>query len=135
MTTKIFAAFVAAMMSVATMNATNNSKKNNTQTPDILPGVTVTAQKKTIEFVGRDNKYEYNLDDKGRVSTKVSYAAKDFGRGWTPIAAYSVFYGEEETVLTYAEFNPTTGVFNLNPQQKRYNAKEYPELIRVPQVK
>ena len=134
MKTKIFAAFVAAMMTI-TMNASNKENKTNApQSDNVLPGVTViaTANQRTIEM--NDKKYEFNLDGSGRVSTKVSYR-KDNMNNWAPISAYSVFYGNDETILTYAEYNPSTKIFNLRPQQTRFNAVDYPEIIKVPQVR
>lgn len=137
MTTKIFAAFVAAMMTM-TMSASNNVKNNNNaSTPDnTLPNVVViaTAKQKTMEVVaanGRHMKYEYNLDDMGRVSTKVSYV-KNIMDNWTPISAYSVFYGNEETVLTFAEYDMMKKTYSQNAKQVRYNAVEFPLIIRVP---
>lgn len=134
MKTKIFAAFVAAMMTI-TMSASNKENKTNApQSDNVLPGVTVVATANQRTLVVDDMKYEFNLDGSGRVSTKVAYK-KDKKNDWTPISAYSVFYGEEETILTFAKYNPYTKVFNYKPQQTRYNAQEYPEIIRVPQVK
>lgn len=137
MTTKFFAAFAAAMMTVATISANNNNEPSKGSNPDdnVLPGVTVvaSANQKTIEVFSADcsKRFEYNLDAQGRVSSKVNYIGSK--KGWTPYAAYSVFYGEEETVLSYAEYNPTTKTFTSNPKQVRYDAKAFPEIIRVPQ--
>lgn len=134
MKTKIFAAFVAAMMTM-TMSATN--KENNTNAPqsdNVLPGVTVVATASQRTLLMNNKKFVYNLDGSGRVSTKVSYK-KDNTDNWTPISAYTVFYGQEETILTFAEYNPQTKAFNLKPQQTRFNAEEYPVIIRVPEVK
>jgi len=134
MTTKFFSAFVAMMMTVATMSANNNKETSATPDDYTLPGVTVvaTGSQKVIETIGTNHmKYEFNLDNLGRVSTKVSYVMKKKDH-WTPISAYSVFYGEEETVLTYAEYDRVSKSFTLNAKQVRYNASEFPEIIRVP---
>jgi len=135
MATKFFAAIAAMMMTVATMSANNNNKETSA-TPDdyTLPGVTVvaTGSQKVIETFGANHmKYEFNLDNMGRVSTKVSYVMKKKDQ-WTPIAAYSVFYGEEETVLSYAEYDNVRKTYTRNAKQVRYNAAEFPEIIRVP---
>ena len=136
MKTKIFAAFVAAMMTM-TMSASNNVKNNNSATtPDnTLPNVVViaTAKQKVMEVKanGRHMKYEYNLDDMGRVSTKVSYA-KNIMNSWTPISAYSVFYGNDETVLTFAEYDMMKKTYTQNAKQVKFNAVDYPVIIRVP---
>ncbi len=134
MTTKFFSAFVAMMMTVVTMSA-NNTKKENPASPDnVLPAVTVvaSANQKTVEVFGKNHmKYEFNLDNLGRVSTKVSYV-KTITNKWIPISAYSVFYGENETILSYAEYDSDRKTYSLNPQQSRYNASEYPEIIPVP---
>lgn len=136
MTTKFFAAFAAMMMTVATMSA-NNVKKESAQTDDnTLPNVTVVAKSnKSVEVMyGMNKKAVFNLDGMGRVSTKVSYKMNDLN-AWSPVSVYSVFYGEEETVLTYAEYDYVNKTFTRNAQQVRYNANEYPEVIKVPMVK
>lgn len=134
MTTKFFAAFVAAMFSL-TMSAADIVSNNTSSQPDNdLPGVTVLGKRK-VEIFNTDHtmKFEFNLDAAGRVETKVNYIGSD--DKWSPVSAYSVFYGEKETVLTYAEYNVLTKTFTRNPKQVRYNATEYPEIIRVPQTK
>lgn len=136
MTTKFFAAFAAMMMTVATMSA-NNVKKESAQTDDnTLPNVTVVAKSnKSVEVMyGMNKKAVFNLDGMGRVSTKVSYKMNDL-YAWSPVSVYSVFYGEEETVLTYAEYDFVNKTFTRNAQQVRYNANDYPEVIKVPMVK
>lgn len=135
MTKIFFAAFAAAMMSATTMSANNKENTNGSDNPDVLPGVTVTAKKMSVEVIGTDNnKYEYNLDDNGRVSTRIAYTYNDISGKWTPCCAYTVFYGQDETVLTYAEYNSAKKTFNINPQQTRYNTHEYPIIINVPQI-
>lgn len=136
MTTKIFSAFVAMMMTVVSMSANNNQKGNTSASVDdnVLPGVTVvaTASQKVVEVFGEHHmKYEYNLDGLGRVSTKISYLMKS-NEQWRPISAYSVFYGENETILTYAEYDNVRKTYTRNAKQVRYNAADYPEIIRVP---
>lgn len=136
MTTKIFAAFAAMMMTVTTMSA-NNAKKESAQSDDnTLPNVTVVAKSnKSVEVMyGSRKKAVFNLDGMGRVSTKISYKKNDFN-SWSPLSAYSVFYGEEETVLTYAEYDDVHRTYTRNVQQKRYNASEYPIVIKVPNMK
>lgn len=137
MTTKFFAAFVAAIMTISTVSAAdvNNTKKGETDPDNVLPGVTVvaTGSQKIVEAFNGDRKmkYEFNLDAQGRVATKVSYVM-NYCDKWAPIAAYSVFYGETETVLTYAEYDHSRKTFTRNPKQVRYNAADYPVIIRVP---
>jgi len=138
MTTKFFAAIAAMMMTVATMSANNNTKNEASASSDdnTLPNVTVVAKSnKSVEVMyGTDKKAVFNLDGMGRVSTKVSYKKNDLN-AWNPVCAYSVFYGETETVLSYAEYDNVRKTFTLNAQQTRYSATDYPEIIRVPNVK
>lgn len=134
MATKIFTALVAMMITVS-MSASNSVKKNTTAVHDHdLPGVTVTAKRNTIQVIyNNTKKLEYNLDGKGRVASKVVYAGHN--DGWSPVSAYSVFYGEKETVLTYAEYDDVHKTYTRNPKQTIYDANEYPEIIRVPNIK
>ena len=133
MATRFFAAIVAAFMSMSTLSASNNQNSKNIMKPVIVQKDY--AQVLSIEVSGTDNiKYVYNLDENGRVTNRVSYKFNSKNGKWTPVSVYSVFYGEEENVLTYAEYNSQRKLFNSNPQQKRFNANEYPELIRIPQV-
>jgi len=136
MKTRFFAAFVAAMMAI-TMNANNKENNSQVSAPDdnTLPNVTVVAKSnKSIEVMyGTNKKAVFNLDGMGRVSEKVSYE-KNILNNWKPISAYSVFYGETETVLTYAEYDDINKTFTLNAQQTLYPASEYPIIINVPKV-
>jgi len=137
MTTKFFAA-IAAMMMTVTMSANNTVKNEASASSDdnTLPNVTVVAKStQSVEVMyGTNKKAVFNLDGMGRVSTKVSYK-KNSLNDWNPVSAYSVFYGEDETVLSYAEYDNVRKSFTLNAQQTRYSATEYPEIIRIPNVK
>lgn len=133
MTKRFFAAFAAAMMAMATMNAGNTNGGNNTETQQMMGQMA--TQKVSIEVTGMDNnKYVYRLDEMGRVESRVSYKQSKMSGEWVPVAAYTVFFGEKENVLTYAEYNAENHVFNLHAKQQKFNSKDYPELIKVPNV-
>lgn len=133
MATRIFATFVAAIMAMTTMSAHNNQNSTNTTASASVQKENV--QKMSIEILGTEgNKYVYNMDSKGRVVNRISYKLNKNNDKWSPISAYSVFYGESENILTYAEYNPMSHAFNSNAQQKNFNANDFPELIRVPQI-
>lgn len=130
MATRFFTAFAVAMMAMATMSANNTQRKETMCDADVLP--VVTARTMSIEVIGTDNnKYVYKLDGNGRVENRISYKQCKWSGTWKPQAAYTVFYGENETILTYAEYNAESKIFNLNPIQKHFTANEYSELLRV----
>ena len=104
MATRFFAAIVAAFMTMSTLSANNNQNSKNNMKPVIVQKEY--ARMLSIEVSGTDNiKYVYNLDENGRVTNRVSYKFNNKSGKWTPVSVYSVFYGEEENVLTYAEYN------------------------------
>lgn len=132
MTTRIFTTFVAAIMTMSTMSAHNQNSTNTTASASVQKEH---VQKMSIEILGTEgNKYVYNMDSKGRVVNRISYKLNKINGKWLPISAYSVFYGDGENILTYAEYNPISNAFNCNAQQKSFNANDFPELIRVPQI-
>lgn len=98
-----------------------------------LPRIWLYSSKSIEVMYGTNKKAVFNLDGMGRVSEKVSYE-KNILNNWKPISAYSVFYGETETVLTYAEYDDINKTFTLNAQQTLYPASEYPIIINVPKV-
>lgn len=132
MATKFLAAFAAAMMAMTTMSANNINGNDANSSNSHAEG---DINKVCVEIIGTNNyKYVYNLDENGRVANRISYQQNKSNGEWMPVAAYSVYYGQKENVLTYAEYNPDNKVFNNHPKQQVFNATEYPELIRVPKI-
>jgi len=139
MATKIFAAFVAAMMTM-TMSA-NNTVNYTDANPEPVPGTNVTTvqtnnpKKKVLLITDQSDvqrKYEYNLDDQNRVINRISYVKNNEGDKWIPAAAYMAVYTNDEAVLTYAEYSYRTKTFTNSPKQVRYSKSEYPEVLSLP---
>jgi len=130
---KKFITFIAvAIMAVANMNAKNNN--NNVEFNNDLPVIAnVQGLGNAIQrYNDEGDRYDFRLDDEGRVVSKISYVLNDYNR-WVPVAAYTVSYGKDEVILNYGEFNYKTNDFRKNVKQMRYDANEVSEIIRVPQ--
>lgn len=126
--------FFAALMAAATMSATamtndNESNSETTATPAVE--TTVKGTPVTHVFFYDNTKVEYNLDENGRVASKVRYTMNADGE-WTPTTAYTVFYGDQETTLSCSKWNEKKHAFISNPQQVKYNAENYPEVLFMP---
>jgi len=121
----IIAAFVAAF----TMTTANAADSKNA-TPIVNPSDI--AQKEFIYYEGNNTiKFVYNLDAQGRVSSKVRYTLDNIGK-WQPTMAYSVFYGDKETIVTCAGWSMDSRAFNKNAKQIHLDAEKYPVAINMP---
>jgi len=122
---KILVAFVAAL----TMTTANAADKNNSSTA-VSPSTN--NQTEFVYYEGeKTSKYVYSLDEQGRVSSKVRYTLNNKGK-WMPSLAYSVFYGENETIVTCAGWNSNAHSFNKNAKQIHLDSKEYPVVFHMP---
>ena len=132
-TIKIIAAAIATFMVTANVNAENKNTKANASVQ------VVKVEKSNCRSVvqtsedGSSLKFDYILNDKGKVVNKVISTWDSNKDEWTPVSAYSVVYTPSETILSYAKYNTYTKTFSQNIQQVRYNAAEYPELIKLPE--
>lgn len=125
---------IAAIIAALTITVSANAKVINGQ-PTSQPIANNYVPNSTFYYSDKstnDLKYEYVLDDNGRVTSKIGYKKDKQTEVWTPLHMYFVVYGNEETVVTYALWNENKHLFNKGAQQYRYDAKEYPEVIKVP---
>lgn len=121
---------VTSVMVLSAMYASaNNSNKSNTA--DAPAPAVITTQSQPATSV--NYKTSFIKDDEGRIINKIIY--KDVNGSWCPLGAYSVYYGEEENVLTYAQWDKAHHRFTLNAQQQRFNSKDYPVLITESSIK
>lgn len=126
MKTKLFSVMAGLMMAVcANAAVVSYNSAEATSCQSAVADVQPSGEKHQL-------RYEYKLDERGRVLNRVSYIYNKVSDKWLPFAAYSVFYGTEETVLTYAEYDHFHHTFTINAQQARYAAVDYPELIKAP---
>lgn len=97
--------------------------------------ISISADAKSKVHYTTGNGYEYktvyNTDRDGRVKEKIVYYMNSNG-AWVPLAAYSVFYGEDTNTVTYAEWNSKTRTFTQKAKQQQFDAKQYPVLFVLP---
>jgi len=140
MKTKVMAAFAAVMMALS-MNA--KSGNETVANPESVSDAKVTVetiqnnpQQKVVRVTNSknmDHKYEYNLDDQNRVVNRICYSKDDAGN-WTPYAAYTATYTNDESVLSYAEYDSVSKTFTKNAEQARYNKADFPVVLVLPSV-
>lgn len=114
---------IAMLMLVSTAMSANTSKNVNT---NVSVSTSKIVDNKDVNF-----KTVYKKDAEGRVVNKVIYKSAD-GQ-WSPVGAYSIYYGEKENVLTYAQWDKKTKTFTLNAQQKHFDSKDYPIVMNAPE--
>ena len=129
--------FIAAVIASAmfTINAHAEIKSVN-ETKDTSAVEISNSSKRAMVQTSEDGKvykYEYILDNNGRVVNKIASRWNDDNSEWTPVSAYSVVYTNTETVLSYAKYNSMTKTYSSDVKQTRFNASEYPIVIRVPE--
>jgi len=130
-TINFIAAVIASVM--VSVNANAESKDNNSVPSTVeISKSNHRAMVQTTED-GSSFKYDYVLDESGRVLNKISSRWDSDKSEWIPVSAYSVVYTDDETVLSFAKYNSYTKTYSKDAQQMRYNASEYPVVIRVPE--
>lgn len=124
-TIKFFAALIAASVISINANAKNEANIANVSTEQ------PTSVHYKYNNVGDNNfKTVYSTDELGRVTSKMVFIMSN--DQWVPVGAYSVYYGKDENILTYAAWNKTSKSFNKNATQQHFNAKDFPVLIALP---
>lgn len=135
MTMKVFATVIATAL--FTLNANAESKKNvkNTQSTPEMVEISNTNSRSMVQSVsdGSSYKFDYILDNEGRVVNKITSAWDELNSQWAPLSAYSVVYTKDETILSYAKYNKDTKTYTKDVQQTRYNASDYPVIINLPE--
>lgn len=121
---KFFSLIAVAMMMSAVANAEGKMTTEMAGTPAPAPMTT------KVMFENNNHKVTYIKDDHGRVINKIVY--QSVNGQWEPLGAYSVYYGEDETVLSYSRWDCVSHTFTANGQQTRYDSKEFPVIIIVP---
>lgn len=125
-TINLFAAMIAALIISVNANANNKSDMS-----EIRNDHTTSVMHKYNNVDGKKYKTVYSTDDMGRVTSKMIFTEGD--GTWIPVCAYSVFYGDDENIVTYAAWNKSSKTFNKNAVQQHFNAKEYPVVIAKPE--
>ena len=132
-TIKVIAAVIASAM--FTINANAESKDTNEANAAKVVEVAKSANRSSVQTMvdGELIKHDYILDNEGRVVNKVASRWSDENSDWVPVSAYSVVYTDKETVLSYAKYNSFTKTYSTDVKQTRYNASEFPIIIRLPE--
>lgn len=114
------------VLSATLVNAENNKNNNGNSTMSITKSVSYVASDARVTRIV-NYKTSYIKDEQGRVINKIVYKWAD--DSWRPLGEYSVYYGDEENILTYAQWDRVNHTFTKNPQQQHFDSNEYPVLI------
>lgn len=127
--------FIAAVITSVMVSVNANAKTENHNNVPAIVEVAQTNSRSMVQTYedGNSYKYDYILDNNGRVVNKISSRWNSDTSEWVPVSAYSVVYTNDETVLSFARYNPSTKTYSKDVQQSRYNSSEYPVIIRVPE--
>jgi len=130
----IAAAIASVMVSVNANATTVNNTKANASVPQAVEIAQTNSRSMVQTFDnGNSYKYEYILDAEGRVVNRITSAWNEDKGTWSPLAAYSVVYTNDETVVSYAKYNKSTKTYSKDVQQTRFNAADYPVVFNVPE--
>jgi hypothetical protein len=136
---KFFAAVIATVFTVnvnASAKPNHPNKLHNAKMEMTSPRTEVANSliDKTVTTVSADKsvKFDYILDNEGRVKNRIQQAWNKSTGKWEPVAAYSIVYADKETVVTFAEYNRNRRTYTSNVQQIRFNADEIPFIFRIP---
>ena len=113
--------------------SSNNVEAKNNKTPE-----SVTTKKPTIikmEFIKNNQTYKnaYKYDENGNMVNKITFL-KENGL-WKPVSAYSIHYGEDEKIVTFALWDAKNKTFTLNAKQNIYSNQEFIAVIDTIEAK
>lgn len=128
MKTKIILSFIATLFSLSVSASSAESSSNR------MAAVSTPSTCHRTLYVNNDLadsvKWECDLDDQGRVVTKAGYVLNAESGEWMPRVAYSVFYGQDETIVTTAKWDASRGSFRAGAIQQKYVASAVPEFLK-----
>lgn len=127
---------MAAAMTMAMNNEVNAAETSSS--PETYEAATemnsVSETRIMVHSTGVDlNKFEYTIDNEGRVSTKIMYRFDENTKSWMPVMMYRAEYGKDSNTLTCAGFNKSKGAFNKHAMKTTYSKSECPVLIALPE--
>lgn len=123
--------FLAAMVAAFAISI-NVYASNKVNTVSVKPDQSMSVHYKYNNVGEKKFKTVYSTDEQGRVISKI-ILVKGYD-AWEPVGAYTVYYGEEENIVTYAAWNRSSKAFNKNAVQQHFNAKDYPVVIALPKI-
>lgn len=131
MKTKVILSLIATLFSLSVRASRTMNSSCSAAASDV---VTASVSHRTL-YVNNDLadsiKWECDLDDQGRVVTKAGYVLNDQSGEWMPRVAYSVFYGQDVTIVTTAKWDASRGSFRSGAVQQKYAAGYVPEYIKL----
>lgn len=131
MKTKVILSLIATLFS---LSVSASHTMNTSSSVAALDAVTTSACHRTL-YVNNDLadsiKWECDLDEQGRVVTKAGYVLNAQSGEWIPRVAYSVFYGQDETIVTTAKWDASRGSFRSGAVQQKYAAGYVPEYLKI----
>ena len=106
--------------------ASNVDAKNN-KSPETITAKKVTVLKKVFKKNDHTYKEAYKYDEDGNMVNIITFVHED--GIWKPVSAYSIHYGENENVVTFALWDELHKTFTLNAKQNKYSNKEFAFVI------
>lgn len=123
---------LAAVIASAMLSVNANAESLNSNAKAASPKSEIAGSAKNVDGVDKSVKFDYKIDEQGRVTSRVQKVWNSFSCEWEPVAAYSVSYSDSETVVTYGKYKRSNGTFTYDVQQLRLNASEYPYVFKAP---
>ena len=105
----------------------NNVDAKNDKTSETITTNKVTILKKVFKKNKHTYKEAYKYDKEGNMVNIITFI-KENGF-WKPVSAYSIHYGENENVVTYALWDDQHKTFTMNAKQDIYSNKEFATVI------
>lgn len=138
MKTNIMAIVTATIAMIMTTTSTLEAKTPAMNFPISAPVAIhqVANRSKTynhyyVTELGLTNRFEYTMDKRGRVISKVMY--RQLNGEWTPRCIWRVTYGKTINVLSFAAWDSQRQEFSIHPESVAYDATENPVLLVLPE--
>lgn len=130
----VAATFAMIMTSATTIKAENSTMATPISAPSVVNEVANFSKCLDYYYVtadGENNRFEYTLDKKGRVTSKVMYRQEKNGE-WTPRCIWKVCYGKTINVLSFAAWDSKACEFSRNAESYAYSTAENPVILTLP---
>lgn len=131
----VAATFAMIMTSATTLKAETPAPATPISAPSVIDEVV--NYRKVYDYYymtanGEHNRFEYTVDKKGRVTSKVMYRQAKNGE-WIPRCIWKASYGKAINVLSFAAWDSQKGEFSRNTESVAYSTDENPVLIALPE--
>lgn len=131
-------AMAAAMM---TMGGNATAADNSAPAPETMEAKSINAGigkanavRVMIHKNGETtNRFDYTIDNEGRVSSKTMYRFDNSSYKWIPVMKYTATYGTDGNTLGFASWDKESGSFTGHAAETSYSKSECPVLISLPE--